>query len=211
MEEKKDFIIENVAFLFLRKGIRNVTMDRVASDFGISKKTLYQYFSDKEALVTAAIEYLIATQGYDFNNPEIGNAIDMTIDLRKRISPILKMYHHNMEGELKKTYPLLHQRVHDFKRKRIFDNSMENLKLGISQGLYRNDIDPFFISKLLLGRILYTMNPDFKIFEEYEVHSTAFYDNILDYHMHAICSPEGLKYYKKVINNLQNNAISEHS
>jgi len=210
MEEKKEYIVENVAFLFLKRGIRNVTMDDVASEFGISKKTLYQHFSDKEALVTDAIEFLIASQNFKFNNPVIGNAIDMTIDLRKRISPILKMYHHNMEAELKKTYPALHQRVHDFKRKRIFDNTMENLKLGISQGLYRSDIDPFFISKLLLGRILYTMNPEYKIFEEYEVHSTALYDNILDYHMHAICTPAGLEYYKKLLDNVQNETSPQY-
>ncbi|MCE4566695.1 TetR/AcrR family transcriptional regulator [Maribellus sp. CM-23] len=208
MEEKKEYIIENVAYRFLKRGIRNVTMDDVASEFGISKKTLYQYFSDKEALVTEVVEFLIASQDFKFNNPAIGNAIDMTIALRKRISPVLKMYHHNMETELKRTYPALYHRVYDFKRKRIFDNTMENLKLGISQDLYRPDIDPFFISKLIVGRILYTMNPEYKIFEEYEVHSTALYDHILDYHMHAICTPEGLHYYKQLTNNIQNETSS---
>ncbi|MCK3683716.1 TetR/AcrR family transcriptional regulator [Maribellus sp. YY47] len=204
MEEKKEYIVENVAFLFLKRGIRNVTMDDVASEFGISKKTLYQFFTDKQALVTEVIEFLIESQHYKFNDPAVGNAIDMTFELRKSISPILRMYHHNMETELKKTYPVLFRRVYEFKRKRIFDSTMENLKLGMAQGLYRNDIDPYFISKLLLGRFLYTINPEYKIFEEYEVHSTSLYDQILDYHMHAICTPAGLEYYKKLIINVQN-------
>ncbi len=203
MENRKKLIVENVAITFLERGIRSVTMDNVASEFGISKKTLYQYFSDKEALVNAAIDHLIESQRFEFNDPSMGNAIDIVVSIREQIASLLKMYHHNIESELKATYPEIHRKVYAVKRKKIYENTYANLRQGIAEGLYRNDIDPAFIARLQMGRILYTMNPDYHIFEEFEVHSVSFYDSIIDYHLRAICTRKGLEYYHKITNNVQ--------
>ena len=59
MEEKKLHIIKNVGLMYLKFGIRGVTMDDVAAEFGISKKTLYQYFSDKQDLVSQVVNYFL--------------------------------------------------------------------------------------------------------------------------------------------------------
>ena len=74
----------------------------------------------------------------------------------------------------------------------------------MAENLYRNDLDPSVIAKLLVGRTLYTLNPDYGIFDDYEVSSLSFFDTILDYHMHAICTQQGIKYFKKRINKIQN-------
>ena len=190
--------------MYLKHGIRNVTMDNVASEFGVSKKTLYQYFTDKENLVSQVVEYYLADKDMDLKNTDNGNAIDDMLLIRSRVAYILKLYNNNVEMELKRTYPNLYQKVYEVKRKRIFDNTNENIKKGIAQGLYRKDLEPSLIAKLLLGITLYTMNPDYDIFEEYEVNSLSFFDNVLDYHMHAICTDDGLKYFKEQLNKIQN-------
>lgn len=204
MEEKKLHIIKNVGFLYLKFGIRGVTMDDVATEFGISKKTLYQYFSDKEELVSQVVDYFLNNTDLDLNTSEDGNAIDNMFKIRERVAFILKFYNNNIENELKKTYSNLYKKVHEAKRQRIFDNTIENLNQGISQGFYRKDIEPYFIAKLQVGRMLYTLNPDYKIFEEYEVNSLAFFDSMMNYHMHAVCNEKGIKYYKKQLNKVQN-------
>lgn len=205
MEGKKQFIIENAGELYLRFGIRNITMDSVATEFAISKKTLYQYFKDKEDLVAQVIDfYLNNGMEIDIKNPDNGNAIDNMFHFRKRVSDMLKFYHNNIEEELRKTYPALHAKVHECKRKRIYNDTIENLKMGVAQGLYRADLEPSFVAKLQLGRLLFTMNPEYGIFENFELNSLSFFDNVLNYHMHAICTEEGIKYYNNLINKVQN-------
>jgi len=205
MEEKKRFIIKNAGQLYLKFGIRNITMDSIATDLGISKKTLYLYFKDKEDLVSQVIDfYLSDGLQLEIKNPGEGNAIDNMFRYRERVPDLLKLYNNHIEDELKKTYPALYEKLHETKCQRIFDDTIENLKLGISQGLYRPDLEPTFIAKLSLGRMLYTMNPEYGIFEDFELNSLAFFDNILDCHMHAICTEEGLKHYKKQLNKVQN-------
>lgn len=205
MEDKKRFIIKNIGQLYLKYGIRNITMDSVATEFSISKKTLYQYFKDKEDLVSQVIDfYLSDSLDFEIKNPASQNAIDNMFCYRERIADLLRFYHNHLEEELKKTYPALHAKLHETKRQKIYDDTIENLRLGIEQGFYRSDLEPSFIAKLTLGRTLYTMNPAYGIFEDFELKSLAFFDNILDYHMHAICTENGLKYYKKQLNKVHN-------
>ena len=204
MEEKKQHIIKNVGLLYMKFGIRNVTMDQVANEFGISKKTLYQYFNDKEDLVAQVVDYFLSNPDMDITNPEEGNAIDDMFYIRERVAYILKMYNNNIEVELKRTYPQLHDKVYETKRRRIFETTIDNLRKGMEEGLYRSDLEPSFVAKLSMGRTLYTMNPDYGVFEDYEVHSLAFFDNIMNYHMHAVCTQSGLEYYKKQLNRYQN-------
>lgn len=190
--------------MYLKYGIRNVTMDNVATEFGISKKTLYQYFTDKQHLVAQVVDYFMEDPELSIRNPHPGNAIDDIFHLRNKVAYIMKMYNNNIELELKRTYPALYQKVYDTKRQRIYEDTLENLKKGIAENLYRSDLDPSVIAKLLVGRTLYTLNPDYGIFDDYEVSSLSFFDTILDYHMHAICTAQGIKYFKKRINKIQN-------
>ncbi len=190
--------------MYLKSGVRNVTMDNVAAEFGISKKTLYQYFSDKEDLVTHVVDYFLESPEHNMKNLGGDNAIDHMFAVRNRVAYILKFYNNNIESELKKSYPTLYKRVHEAKRQRIFANTIDNLRQGISEGLYRKDIDPYFIAKLQVGRMLYTVNPDYGIFEDYEVNSLSFFDSIMNYHMSAVCTDKGIKYYKNQLNKIKN-------
>lgn len=203
MEEKKKYIIENVGHLYFKKGIRAVTMDTVAAEFGISKKTLYQYFADKEDLVNQVIEFFVEESGKTFKELDDRNAIDSILLIRKHVAFIYKFYNNSIEKELKKYYPKLYKKINEVKRERIFTSTIDNLKLGMAQDLYRTDLDPYLIAKLQVGRMLYTMNPDCGIFEEYEVNSLPFFDSMMDYHMNAICTEKGIKYYKKQLNKVQ--------
>ena len=190
--------------MYLKFGIRAVTMDDVANEFGISKKTLYQYFSDKEDLVTSVINYHIEQPEIDFKDFSHLNAIEMMFEVRAHVARILKYYNNNVEYDLKKLYPKLYKRVYEEKLKHIFDNTVTNIEKGKEQGLYRKDLEPELIAKLQVGRIFYTLNPDYKIFKEEEVNSLALFDKIMNYHMHGICTPKGLKVYMKQLNKFQN-------
>jgi len=202
MEEKKLHILENVGKLYLKFGIRSVTMDDVAHEFGISKKTLYQYFSDKADLVAQVIERYLQNPELNLQKYHEENAIDGMFRIRAHVSKIFRYYNNNVEYDLKKLYPELYKKVHDAKRERILNNTIENLRNGILQKFYRNDLDIELIAKLQVGRMLYTLNPDYQIFEEQEINSLDVFDKIMTYHMHAICTEKGLKYYKEKLNKI---------
>lgn len=204
MEDKKQYILKNVGKLYLKFGIRSVTMDDVAHEFGISKKTLYQNFSDKEDLVSQVIDYYLKNPVFNLNKKCSGNSIDRIFALRSHVTKILKHFNNNLELDLKKQYPHLYKKVHDFKRQRIFNDTVKNIKEGKREGLFKQELEPEFVAKLQVGRMLYTLNPDNEIFDESEVMSIELFDKVMDYHMSAICTSEGLKYYRKQKNKYQN-------
>lgn len=203
MEDRKLFILKNAGGLYLRFGIKSVKMDDVARELRISKKTLYQYFKDKADLVSQVVDYYLQNPLFNFNDLQHGNAIDQYFALRAHILTVMKYYHNNLECDLKNRYPKLHRKVHKQKRERIYNNTVENLNDGIKTGLYRSDLDVVIIAKLQVGRMLFTLNPDHGIFTETEISNIDLFDKIVDYHMHSICTEEGLKYYKKQLNNIK--------
>jgi AcrR family transcriptional regulator len=204
MEEKKLHIIKNVGKLYLKFGIRSVTMDDVAGEFGVSKKTLYQYFTDKQDLVSQVIDFFLENPFLDLKRHNKINAIDGMFEIRAHVAHIFKFYNNNIEFDLKKVYPQLYNKVHNAKRHRIFSNTVSNIKQGIAQGLYREDLNVEFIAKLQVGRMLFTLNPSYQIFEEHEALSLDLFDETMSYHMHAICTEKGLHYFKKKLNQMNN-------
>lgn len=189
--------------MFHRYGIRSVTMDDIASELGISKKTLYLNFKNKEELVGEVVDFFIKNPDYHLNSSKSGNPIDHMFALRKHIADILVTYNNHLDFDLKKQYPALFKKVKEFKQARIYTDTVQSLEEGKKQGLFRKEIDSEFIAKLQVGRILYTLNSEQGIFTEKELNNISWFDKTLDYHIYGICTENGLKYYKELLNNLQ--------
>lgn len=204
MENKKEIILKNVGKLYLRFGIRGVTMDDIAREFGISKKTLYQYFTDKKELVGEVIEYYKKFPVFNLNEKDSGNAIDRIFAIREHVNQVIKYFNNNLEKDLKKTYPDLYKVVHRFKRHKIYHEILVNMEDGTRDGLYRESISPDLVAKIVIGKMLFTLNPDHGIFTKERLNSIELFDQVMDYHMHAICTPEGLEYYRKQLNRIRN-------
>ena len=119
MEDKKKFILEQVGKLYLRHGIRSVTMDDVAMELGISKKTLYQYFKDKENLVDQVVDtYFLNNPNFRLNEKEGLNAIDRIMNVRSHMIKMFKLIQNNLEYDLKKSYPKVFKKILKFKREK---------------------------------------------------------------------------------------------
>jgi len=206
MEDKKLHILKNVGKLYLKFGIRSVTMDDVAHEFGISKKTLYQYFRDKADLVSQVVDFYLKNLMQDINASKDENVIDFYFALRSHISKILKYFNNNVEFDLKKQYPQLFKKVHKIKREKIFSDTVTNINKGMETGFYRTGLDVELIAKLQVGRMLYTLNPENEIFTESEVATIELFDKVMGYHMHAICTEKGIKYFNKQLNKIHNEA-----
>jgi len=204
-DEKRTFILETAAQLFFKHGIKSVTMDEIARHSGISKKTIYFFFKDKEALVDAFTEkHFICNESFpSIDNDEI-NAIDHFFRLREYVLQFFELTKNNIDYDLKRSYPKIYTKLKEFKRVFIYQTEQTLLKKGQAEGLFRTELDTDFIARLSVGRSLLIFNPDNELFNEKECMSIGVFDRVLDYHLHAICTSKGLEYYKKQLNRIQN-------
>lgn len=205
MDEKRTYFVDQVGQMYLRHGIRSVTMDDVATELGISKKTLYQYFNDKADLVEQVVgHFLMKDECYHAQEDESLNAIDRFFWIRKHVFDVMKIVHNNLEYDLKKSYPDVYKKITDYKRHRIYEDNFSIMEQGKKEGLFREEVDSELIAKLTVGRMLFVFNTDNGIFSDEDVRSMELFDRMLDYHFHGVCTEKGIAYFKKQLNNVQN-------
>jgi TetR/AcrR family transcriptional regulator, cholesterol catabolism regulator len=158
----KDRILVKAAELFMRYGIRSITMDEIATQLGISKKTIYQFFTDKDDMVYAVIEQEMRNKEaeclqyrYDSHDAvhEIFLAVEDFEEMLRYTNPII-LY------DLEKYHPRAFQKIRDFKYQFLFDAILENLRSGIEEGVYRKDIQRDIVAKCRIELAFMVFNTD---------------------------------------------------
>jgi AcrR family transcriptional regulator len=201
MDEKKLSIIKKGLELFSLYGIRSVTMDDLAREISVSKKTLYQFFNNKSELVKEVMEFT-AQEILDQLESEPGdetNAIEEFFYHRRELFKKLSRQNTTVTFDLKKYYPDVFNKVKEIRRKVLSEVYIRNLKKGISQEVYRPDLDINFLASLMTGSHVFTFDPVYGIFEEEELLSDRFRNNLLNYHFRGICSEKGLGIFEKLM------------
>lgn len=179
--------------LFMKYGIKSITMDDVAKESSISKKTLYLYVKDKNDLVQKTITlHLGIVYGIcdgimkEKENAisQIFNVAEMMISLHKDVNPAL-IY------DLKKYHPDSYSIFKEHRERMMFMQVIENLKFGIEQNLFRSDIDLELTAGFYMGLIDQCLNPEIEVLTK-----TSFqvkYQYLIVYHLNAISTEEGKK------------------
>ncbi len=200
MDERKEKIILTARRLFVNYGIRNVTMDEIAVETGMSKKTIYQIFSDKKELIREVMHYEIDRLQQaimQIINDATLNPIDKNIKINGLIIQMAKSYPSQVERDLNRFYPEIAYELRKNMMDRMFRSIVENLKKGIADGYYRSDLNPEIIAGLQMTRSEYIRhkneNPYLDAFSVEQV-----LKEILKYHLYGICSPKGLEYLKTI-------------
>ncbi|MEN8122225.1 MAG: TetR/AcrR family transcriptional regulator [Bacteroidota bacterium] len=190
--EFKD-ILSKTFELYEKYAIKSVTMDDVARELGISKKTLYQFVANKNELVEKVIqsEMEIAGNKHESIKDMKLNSIEELFEVSKMMNERLKNHNPALFFDLKKYYPALFKKITELKREKAYEAVLNNLKTGIKEGLYRKEINPDIIAKIYVSRIEH--NYDNSIFSIAEVTSIEVFNEVLIYHLHGICNENGLK------------------
>lgn len=185
----KDKIISKATGLFLKLGFKDVTIDDIASEICMSKKTVYKYFPSKELLISEStttvhkavhktIETIVA-KNY--------NAIEENFKIRKIFTEIFKSANSSPIYQLKKHYPdifnaLLTKEVHECKK--IFK---QNIEKGIQQESYRKDFNiEHYVT--FYYTLIFSINENTsseKKLDKLEL-------EVLEYHTRAMATPEGI-------------------
>ena len=195
--DNKNEIIRKAEKLFLSLGIRSVSMDDISRELGISKKTLYQYFNNKDHLVETVIETHVT-----FHQHEIEKIIDTStdsLDELKKISAFILVMIENVSPaavyDLQKYYRKSWEFLMQQQDEHIFSCFVKNMQKGIGEGLYRKNINPEIVAKIYTKTSYFVVdevsNPK-SVFTRKEIISELY-----NYHVHAIATPKGLEIWKK--------------
>lgn len=171
MDDKKLEILERVSSVFVKYGIKSVTMDDLARELGISKKTIYKYFNDKGQLVKEAIDLKLSMdQALCLNSQkQSDNAIEDIIASSNMIVTQLNNVNPSIFIDLKKFYPEQWEKLNEHKWTFVLSLMKQNIERGKEEGLYDTKINTEIISRLYVSNLEVIMNgsvfswPDFKI------------------------------------------------
>ncbi len=200
--EKLHDILPKISEMFRKYGIKSVTMDDVARELGISKKTLYLHVTDKTDLINKFMDYEIEGISNCFNSIlEIRhNAIEELFEINRFMISMLKRYSPSFDYDLKKYYPELSQRVQLTRRTKIYNTTLENLKKGKLEGLYRQELNEDILTKLHVSRIENMAGSS--LFSPEEINSGTVFKEMFIYHIRGIANEKGIKFLQKNIHKL---------
>jgi AcrR family transcriptional regulator len=196
MNPKAQYILEQVGRLYHRYGIKSVTMDDVAKQLGISKKTVYEFFKDKEDLLKQVLLFEHEHHCGFLNAIEDKNlnAVEELFEVYKMINTMFRDFNPSMEYDIRKYYPNLFLKVREIRRKRMYESVYSNMNKGKREGLYRKELNSKIISKL---HVFHSENFfDTDMFTQEELSSFKMFHEIFVYHIHGILSHEGRVFFE---------------
>ncbi len=131
-----NYILEKVLALFKRYGTRSVTMDDIARELGMSKKTLYQEFADKDELINRVIDFDMEQSRVFLEEVQQSdsNAVQELFMVNRRMHSVRSLYSPTFYFDLKRYYPEIYQRWIEEKRSNMYNVITENLRKGKLEG-----------------------------------------------------------------------------
>ncbi|OIP51942.1 MAG: TetR family transcriptional regulator [Flavobacteriaceae bacterium CG_4_8_14_3_um_filter_34_10] len=197
----KEKILEKASEMFLNLGFKSVTMDDLANEMGISKKTIYLHFVNKTKLVEATTNYVFHAicDGIDCIRLENKNPIEEILTINEFVKQILKNEKTSPQFQLQKYYPKIYKKLKENQFTMMNACVIQNLKKGIEMGLYRENLNIEIISRLyFLGHVGIR---DQELFPEKQFNSEVVLDTYLDYHLRGISTEKGKKQLINFLNN----------
>ena len=196
MTDKKT-ILEHAARMFLKNGIRVITMDDIANELGISKRTLYDIFESKELIISQIVDSHIENENKAFDKilNQSENSIDMMLKLSKFIFVMYNKLHPSVLSDLKKYYSNIWQRIEKFHNDSIRQIIELNLLNGMKEYLYRENIDPAIISLFYVKQLQLFSDEENIHFEKKS--KSEVIQQFVDHNMYGLMTDKGTKYYEQ--------------
>lgn len=200
--ETKDRILKGAEELFFKFGIKSVTMDDIAKHLGISKKTIYQFYSDKNEIVETLMQYSLKQDECEFQQiqAESANMIDEVMKMMTHISSMFAKVNPNIFYDLQKYHPKAWAQFKVFKQECMAKMIETSIERGKKEGLVRADINSKVLSRMRIEQVEMGLNPE--IFPQTEFKIVDVQLALIDHFLHGICTLKGHKLinkYKQII------------
>lgn len=195
MEEAQLYILQEAEKLFMKFGLRSVTMDDIAKHLGMSKKTLYVNFKDKNDLVNHLFSRMLKEDECCLENCTEGseNAIDEVFRIMNYLKESLSGINPIVFYDLEKYHAEANNLMNDFKEEYIFNKCKLNLERGIQEKLFREDISLDILATFRVRQINYAFESELVRSGKYSV-----YQVILELTYHFLFGIATLKGYELI-------------
>jgi AcrR family transcriptional regulator len=186
--------------LYNRYGIRSVSMDDIAAQLGMSKKTLYQYYVDKDELVNA-----VFTGVMDHNKAQCTicqatgeNAIHEVFLSFDMLQEMLTNMNPSVLFDMQKYHPSAYKKFQDYKSNFLYKLIRQNLERGVKEELYRQEIDIEVMTRYRLFSILISF--DSEVFPSNKTNLVYIEQQLLEHFLWGLATPKGQKLILKYKN-----------
>jgi TetR/AcrR family transcriptional regulator, cholesterol catabolism regulator len=202
--EVKDRILEKTHELFHRYGIKRVTMDDIASQCGISKKTIYQYYKDKNELVDAVTEDHISTnkKQCELDRQIAENALHEVFLAMDMVNVMFETLNPGLLHDLEKYHPQSFEKVKKHKYQFLNQVIKENLLKGISEGIYRQELNVEIMCKFRLESMFLPFN--LELFPESRYNIAKIEQELMEHFVYGLATLKGQKLIEKYKKQRQN-------
>lgn len=206
-EVMEDRIVIKAGELMLQNGIRQMTMDDLANQLGMSKKTIYQYFTDKESLVMAVVDKQVAyhSENCMICQKKADNAVHELFMMLEQMQVMVKTMNPFIMMELEKNFPAAFHKIKKMQEEFLIEIIKANLEKGIKEGLYRKEIDKEIVSRYRLETVFIPFN--LKVFPQEKFNPVTVHTQLNEHFVYGLMTPKGyelMEQYKKAHPQLAN-------
>lgn len=199
MEETgtKEKILNGAVGLFMKYGLRSISMDDIARHLSVSKKTLYQHFADKEDLISIVLGAHIEAnrKQYEIITENSANAIDELAQISQCLRKDMSETNPSVLFDLQKFHPKAWEVWLNHKNKYIRESVVRNIKQGIEEGYYRPEVNAEVIAAIRIELI--SMGFDQNVFPQSTFNLAEVQSQIFDHFVYGLCTDKGKKLYQK--------------
>lgn len=191
--EVRERIKQKADELFRRYGIRSITMDEIANQLGISKKTIYQSFSDKDELVDEVVTNLLSYNKESCNaaRARAGNAIQEVFFSMEMLEEMFENMNPTILYDLERNHPQTFKKFQHHKYFYLLDNIKQNIEKGKTEELFRQDINTEVAAKVRLETMMLPFNQE--IFPKNKFTLIDLEKQLIEYYLFGIASLKGYK------------------
>ena len=190
-------LLDNISTMFKKYGVKSVTMDDIAREFGISKKTLYQHFENKTDVVYKVAHFEFEKEREELEKlcKEHKHVIDQLYAISKFIVKSNLLLNPSLMYSMEKYFHQTWEELINIRREFVLNLIDKNFQEGMNQGIYRSNIN------LSIIKLFYSFLLNIKSVEFFNDLTRENFDNtfniIFTYHIRGIANHDGIEYLEK--------------
>lgn len=195
--ETKERIQQKAEELFKRYGIRSVTMDEISNQLGISKKTLYQSYTDKEEIVDAVFDKMMGENKRmcTFDAERSENAIHEVFMAFDHVLRMFTEMNPAIVFDLQKYHPTVYLKFNAYKYEFLYNQILRNLQRGIKEEIYRPDVDVEVMTRFRIESSMLPFNTE--MFPQSKKDLVGVQRQIFEHFLYGLATAKGARLIQK--------------
>lgn len=200
-DDKELALIQRVALVFLEKGMKAMTMDDIAVELHVSKKTLYKYVKNRSELVKKCVQLRVYKEIENRTMIQSAglNAVEETLKMTEFSAQIIANSHEKMHSDLQNYFPESFKLINDFKSGFLYETVLKNIQKGISEGLYLASIKPEIIAKMYIAKIDLVFDGETFPTNQYKFKDVL--NQVAQHQIRGMATKKGAELLENLINN----------